>query len=308
MTDNRMLEPMLCGAGVVGFIPEVHGDGGKSDRIEVTRFEVSLLVEHWIQELKGVAFESGDGQTSSSGTRVRCYAERRIASFIEAGVISAEEVNAMAKDAFGDYFYEEYWPVWKEFKDWAPEQPGAETGNPEPLVRNRIRQALKKALQIDAQQNGFTCAGWVEDNPEGELAVRVNISAGVSPEYALWALGKIIKGLKEYITCNTEEIFLRDYFGSWKEHPVGTCPHCGKDPAVLRKEEGIWACCHEHRTKWGLKEDNPHLSKVLPADGSEEPTQQADIAQYVEIEWFEAIMPAHTFVRLKDPELLPSFE
>ncbi len=123
MIISKRIEPIVTQAGVVGFIEEIHGEAGKSDCIEVTRFEICLLARHWIEQLKSVHHTFAMGGSGSWEIRMRPYAEQLIAGFIEAEMISVEKVNEIAKEMYGPKLYEKWWPVWKETKDQGPKQP-----------------------------------------------------------------------------------------------------------------------------------------------------------------------------------------
>jgi len=91
----------LHGPGItIGWVEEIHGEGGKATQPVVTRAEIETLVTHYFDRLKGIyAMHMYYEQTGSDTVRERPYMWRRIDDFIEAGAISEDKVMEL-RDKF----------------------------------------------------------------------------------------------------------------------------------------------------------------------------------------------------------------
>lgn len=119
MDEAKDLEPLGGKGLVVGFVDEIHGEGGRSKIVEITKHEVSVIVRNWLEELYNVHCNYFQDSVGSCDMRMRAFADRRIASLLEARTITAEEVNQMAKEVYGsEDVYKDYWEDWHEPEGW----------------------------------------------------------------------------------------------------------------------------------------------------------------------------------------------
>ncbi len=91
----------LGGRGItIGWVEEIHGEGGKATQTVVTRAEIETLVTDYFDRLKSIyVMWMYYGQVGSSDIREKPYMWRRINDFIEAGAISEEKVTKL-RDKF----------------------------------------------------------------------------------------------------------------------------------------------------------------------------------------------------------------
>ena len=116
------LDPLIAGGFTVGFVDEIHGEGGQSRTMQITKHEVSVIVRNWLEELYNVHCDYFQDSVGSCDMRMRAYADRRVFTFLEARMITAKEVNEMAKEVYiYQDVYDKYWENWKEPEDWDKE-------------------------------------------------------------------------------------------------------------------------------------------------------------------------------------------
>ena len=91
----------LGGRGItIGWVEEIHGEGGKATQTVVTRAEIETLVTDYFDRLKSIyVMWMYIEQVGSSEMREEPYMWRRINDFIEAGAISEEKVTEL-RDKF----------------------------------------------------------------------------------------------------------------------------------------------------------------------------------------------------------------
>ena len=119
MKNSQGLEPVGNKNGMVCNVEEIRGEGGKSKEMEITKYEVSVLVRDWL-DLRASILCGRDAYdcTGLSELRAGDYAEERIASFLKTGMITAKKVNQIGKGIFTRLgIYDKYWTDWKEPED-----------------------------------------------------------------------------------------------------------------------------------------------------------------------------------------------
>ncbi len=91
----------LHGPGItIGWVEEIHGEGGKATQTVVTRAEIETLVADYFSRLRDIyAMWRYHEQVGSSDLREEPYMWRRINDFIEADAISEEKVTEL-RDKF----------------------------------------------------------------------------------------------------------------------------------------------------------------------------------------------------------------
>ena len=107
---NSMLEPMVCGAFVIGYIDQIHGAGGELTKYQPTADECWLLAEHWICQM--VVETTWDCGTSGSyEIRWWPYALSRLKQLLDLGIVTKGQLNHLLyverKEWGLDYGYRE---------------------------------------------------------------------------------------------------------------------------------------------------------------------------------------------------------
>ncbi len=78
---------------IIGWVEEIHGEGGKATQAVVTRAEIATLVTHYFDRLKSIySMWMYCEQVGSCDRREKHYMWRRIDDFFEAGAISGDKV------------------------------------------------------------------------------------------------------------------------------------------------------------------------------------------------------------------------
>ena len=96
MNNDNILAPLTGNGIAIGWVDAIHGPDGKATSIEITRHEARELVRYWLEEIYHANMEWAALRTASScRMRSAAYADMRIDCFINAGLITAKEVNTM---------------------------------------------------------------------------------------------------------------------------------------------------------------------------------------------------------------------
>ena len=98
-----LVAPVKAGPFLIGQVDEICGEGGKLTAAKITRAETKVLAEYYLRELSSIHFEENmqGGGTSSSGMRMKVYANKRIKDYLDAKAISEEYVDELGDRIFG---------------------------------------------------------------------------------------------------------------------------------------------------------------------------------------------------------------
>lgn len=97
----------------IGFVDEVNGPSSEQVRVPISRHEARLLARHWMERYERCDYRIHFGEMrDGTDGRVIAYAGRRIGELRDAGLVSQDEVDAIAKKAYAKHADE-----WEEALD-----------------------------------------------------------------------------------------------------------------------------------------------------------------------------------------------
>jgi hypothetical protein len=100
-----LVAPLKAGPSLIGQVDEISGEGGKLTPAKITRAEAKVLAEYYLMELNGIHLEETmqGGGTSSTGMRMKVYANKRINDLVESGAVTEELFSEMANRILENY-------------------------------------------------------------------------------------------------------------------------------------------------------------------------------------------------------------